>query len=188
MTERKRGARSRGPRLGLLAWAAAVWLPTSAPATVYMTQQEALERAFPGAVVERRTVTLTKEQLAFASRGAGEPIPSALVFVYEARRDGELVGTAYFDVHRVRTLPQTLMLVVAPDGRLRSIDVLSFREPPEYLAPPAWLAQFPGRALDERLQVRRDIQGITGATLTARATTKAVRRTLAIHAALQESR
>lgn len=158
--------------------------PLGALATTFMTQQEALEKAFPGAVVERRTVTLTKEQMVEAARLAGEPIPSALVFVYEARRGDELVGTAYFDVHRVRTLPQTLMLVVAPDGRLRSIDVLSFREPPEYLASPAWLNQFPGRALDANLQVRRDIQGITGATLTARATTKAVRRVLAIHAAL----
>jgi Na+-translocating ferredoxin:NAD+ oxidoreductase RnfG subunit len=170
-----------------LGWAA-VCAPVGARAAVFMTQQEALEKAFPGATVERRTVALTKEQLTEAARLAGEPIPSALVFVYEARRDGELVGTAYFDVHRVRTLPQTLMLVVAPDGRLRSIDVLAFRELPEYLASPAWLDQFPGRALDDGLNLRRDIQGITGATLTARATTKAVRRILAIHAALQNSR
>ncbi len=159
--------------------------PIGARAVTFMNQQEALEKAFPGAEVARRTVTLTDEQMAEAARLAGDPIPSALVFVYEARRDGELIGTAFFDVHRVRTLPQTLMLVVAPDGRLRSIDVLAFREPTEYLASTAWLSQFHDRALDANLQVRRDIQGITGATLTARATTKAVRRVLAIHAVLR---
>jgi Na+-translocating ferredoxin:NAD+ oxidoreductase RnfG subunit len=157
-------------------------------AATFLSQQEALEKAFPGAEVTRRVVTLTKEQLAAAAGKAGDPIPSALVFVYEASKDGAVVGTAYFDAHRVRTLAQTLMLVVNPDGRLRSIDVLAFKEPPEYMAPDAWMAQFPGRALDDRLQLRQDIQGITGATLTARATTKAVRRALAIHAVLAEGK
>lgn len=161
---------------------------TAAHAAVYMTQQEALEKAFPGATIERRVVTLTDEQLARVKAQAGRPEPSALVFVYEARRDGGLVGTAYFDVHRVHSLDQTLMIVVAPDGRVHSVEVLAFKEPPKYLAPKAWLDQFPGRALDDGLNLRKDIQGITGATLTARATTKAVRRALAIHSVISEGR
>ncbi|HMP77489.1 MAG TPA: FMN-binding protein [Kiritimatiellia bacterium] len=159
-----------------------------AQATTFLTQQEALEKAFPGAEVTRRTVTLTDDQLKTAGKLAGSKIPSALVFVYEAARDGAVVGTAYFDVQRVHSLPQTLMLVVSRDGRLRSLDVLAFKEPPKFMAPAAWLEQFPGRALDDSLQLRQDIQGISGATLTARATTKSVRRVLAIHAVLQEGR
>lgn len=153
-------------------------------AEAVVSQQEALAQAFPGAEIRRRTVTLTREQLAEASRLAGESIPNAVVFVYDAWRGAERVGTAYFDAHRVRTLPQTLMLVVEPDGRLRSIQVLAFREPPQYKASADWLAQFTGRALDDELQIRRGIQGITGATLTARATARAARRALAIHAVL----
>ena len=180
----------RNPAFVILSFviSVAVCAPVGAHAATFLSQQEALEQAFPGATVERRVVTLTKEQMAAAAEKAGDPIPSALVFVYEAKQDGAVVGTAYFDAHRVRTLAQTLMLVVNPDGRLRSIDVLAFKEPPEYMAPDAWMAQFPGRALDDRLQLRQDIQGITGATLTARATTKAVRRILAIHATIQEGR
>ncbi|MEL7061524.1 MAG: FMN-binding protein, partial [Acidobacteriota bacterium] len=59
------------------------------------------------------------------------------------------------------------------------------REPAEYIPPALWYAQFDGRSLDEALQVERGIRGVTGATLTARATTEAVRRALAIHAVLQ---
>lgn len=157
-------------------------------AATFLTQQEALEKAFPGAEVTRRVVTMTEEQVKAASKLAGAKIPSALVFVYEAAKDGAVIGTAYFDAHRVHSMQQTLMLVVNPDGRLRSIDVLAFMEPPKFMAPDAWMAQFPGRALDDRLQLRQDIQGITGATLTARATTKAVRRALAIHAVLAEGK
>lgn len=168
--------------LAFAAWGG--WVLPSARAATYLTQSEALERAFPGAKVERRGFILTDAQMAEAGKLAGEPIPSALGAAYVATRDGSLVGTAYFDVHRVRTLPETLMIVVAPDGTVADIVVLAFSEPPEYLAPAAWLKQFFGRALNERLQMKRDIQGISGATLTARATTKAVRRILAIHGTL----
>lgn len=160
-------------------------LPFPATAATFSTQSEALERAFPGAQVERIGHVLTEAQLAKAAGLAGAKLPSALVAAYEARRDGQLVGTAYFDAHRVHSQQETLMIVVDPDGRVADLQVLAFAEPPKYLAPSAWMKQFLGRALDDRLRLKQDIQGITGATLTARATTKAVRRTLAIHAVLR---
>ncbi len=161
-------------------WAFSLSLP-GAFATTFMSQQEALDKAFPDAEVERRVVALTDEQMKAAGALAGSKIPGALIILYEGRKDGQLIGTAYFDVQRVHSLPQTLMLVVAPDGRLLSLDVLAFNEPAKFMAPAGWLDQFPGHALDENLQLHRDIQGITGATLTARSTTKSVRRILAIH-------
>jgi len=163
-------------------------LPLLADSATFSTQSEALDRAFPGAQVERIGHVLTEVQMAEAADLAGAKLPSALVAAYEARRDGQLVGTAYFDAHRVHSQQETLMIVVGPDGRVADVQVLAFAEPPKYLAPPAWMKQFPGRALDDRLRLKQDIQGITGATLTARATTKAVRRILAIHAILGGSR
>jgi Na+-translocating ferredoxin:NAD+ oxidoreductase RnfG subunit len=155
-------------------------------AATYLTQDEALARAFPEAQVERIGHVLTDEQMAAAADLAGKPIPSALVAAYEARRGGKLIGTAYFDAHRVHSKQQTLMIVVGLDGQVADLQVLAFTEPAKYLAPEAWLRQFLGHPLDDRLQLKQDLQGITGATLTARATTKAVRRTLAIHAVLRD--
>ena len=158
---------------------------TAAPAATYLTQAEALDQAFPGAEVERKGHVLTDAQMKQAADLAGKPLPSALVAAYVATRDGVVVGTAYFDVHRVHSLTETLMIVVNPDGTVADVVVLAFSEPPKYRAPADWLKQFPGRKLDDGLQLKKDIQGISGATLTARATTKAVRRTLALHAVLQ---
>ena len=155
-----------------------------APAAVYRTQAEALAAAFPDAVVERKGYVLTDGQMAEAAARAGERPASPLVTAYAARRGAESLGTAYFDVHRVRTLPETVMIVLDPGGRVREIQVLAFSEPPKYLAPASWWAQFTGRALDGDLQLKRDLQGITGATITARAGTKAVRRVLAVHQVL----
>ncbi|MEX0890721.1 MAG: FMN-binding protein, partial [Gemmatimonadota bacterium] len=48
-------------------------------------------------------------------------------------------------------------------------------------APDGWLAQFLDRRLDGRLSTKADIVNMTGATLTSRAVTDAVRRVLALH-------
>jgi Na+-translocating ferredoxin:NAD+ oxidoreductase RnfG subunit len=142
---------------------------------------EALRLAFTGSEVARRTAYLTQEQVRRARALSGVEVTSALVTYYQAKRAGRVVGTAYFDTHRVRTLPETLMIVVDPQGKVARMEVISFREPEEYLPRGAWYEQFRGKALDRDLQLKRDIHPVTGATLTARATTDAVRRVLALH-------
>ena len=158
-------------------------LAVAAPATakVFLSVDEALKLAFPGGQVERRTAYLTAEQVKRARALAGAEVPSALVNYYVATRNGQPAGTAYFDTHRVRTLPETLMIVVDPQGKVGRIEVISFREPEEYMPRGAWYQQFPGKALGPDLQLKRDVRPVTGATLTARATTDAVRRVLALH-------
>ena len=152
-----------------------------------MTQQEALALAFPRCTVERASLYLTAAQMQRAAKLAGERPRSALVTAYRASCDGKPGGTAYFDVHRVRTLQETLMVVVDPQSRLRRLEVLSFDEPPDYLPRRPWYDQFHGRALDAEMQLKRGIRPVTGATLTAQATTAAARRVLAVHRALAEA-
>lgn len=159
---------------------------TSAEAKVFLTLDEALKLAFPGCEIERQTIYLTAAQLERARGLAGVKIDGAIVYPYVASRNGEWVGTAYFDAHRVRTLPELLMIVVSPQGRVERLEILSFTEPEDYIPGNAWYEQFLGRELDQELRLKRSIRGVTGATLTARATTEAVRRVLAIHQVLQE--
>lgn len=159
-----------------------------AAAKVFLAVDEALKLAFPQCKVERKTAYLTGEQMKRARELAGVEVPSALVTYHVATRGGrggQPAGTAYFDTHRVRTLPETLMVVLDPQGRVGRIEVISFREPEEYLPRGAWYEQFRGRGLDRELQLKQAIRPVTGATLTARATTDAVRRVLALHKVIQ---
>jgi len=154
-------------------------------AKVFLSQEEALRLAFPGASIERRTVFLTAAEQKAAATLSGGPPPSALAVAYIATKEGRLVGTAYFDTHVVRTQPETLMVAVTPAGTIARIEILSFSEPEDYLPREHWYAQFPGRVLDEELSVKRGIRPVSGATLTARATTEAARRVLALHRVLE---
>ncbi len=169
--------------LRALVLAAALVGTTPVALWAQLTQQEALATAFPGAQIERRTAFLSEAELqeVRAAAGPDSPVDQAVVTYYVARRDGQPVGVAYFDSHRVRTLNEVLMIVVQPDDRIRSIEVLRFAEPPEYHAREGWLRQFQGRSLDPGLSLGSGIAMMTGATLTSHAITRAARRVLALH-------
>lgn len=159
----------------------------AAGATVLITVEEALEQAFPGSTTKRQTLFLSDEQREAVERESGAEVSSALATRYVAHgEDGAVLGWAYLDTHRVRTLPETLMIVLDGDGTVRRVEVVTFREPLEYMPREGWYGQYEGQELDDNLALKRDIRPVTGATLTARATTEAVRRVLAIHAVVAQ--
>lgn len=168
----------------LAAGCGAAALSPAGAAQLRLTRDEALRLAFPPpAEIERRTAFLTEEQVEQARELAGDgvEVEDRVVTYYVGVRDGRAIGVAYFDAHRVRTLQEVVMIVVSPQDRIERIEILRFSEPPEYRAPNGWLEQFKGRPLDADLAMKGAIVNITGATLTARAVTRAARRVLALH-------
>jgi len=169
--------------------AAVLALALAAPARseVLLTEKAALDRAFPGATTKRRTVYLTPEQVEAVQKAARSRLPSAIVTVYEASSGGDVVGRAVLDTSVVRTMPATVLTVIATDGRLEMALVLQFTEPPDYLPREGWLKTLQGRALDDDLWPGRGVRRVTGATLTVQALTDAVRRALAVDALVLRS-
>jgi hypothetical protein len=153
----------------------------------FLTQEEALRLAFPkGAVVTRKTAFLSEADRAEVGRRAGGAPPPGLVAYYVASVDGNPAGTAYFDTHVVRTLPETILVAVDPKGAISRIEVLSFSEPEEYLPRGTWYGQFPGKTLGDELSEKRGLRTVTGATITVRVTVEAARRVLALDTFLKE--
>lgn len=153
-----------------------------------LSQEEALRLAFPAPTrIERRTAYLDEAQVkqAQALAGSGVDITQRVVTYYHGARGGNAPGVAYFDMHRVRTLNEVLMIVVGFGGEVQRIEVLRFAEPPEYKASERWLDQFDGKRLTPELSLKKGVVNMTGATLTANAVTRAVRRVLALHAVIQ---
>jgi|GEM_PF-668290 len=161
---------------------APAWSPAG---KTFLNRDEALALAFPDCEVERTTVYLSEADCARIQKAAKVDFDSRVVYPYRATREGKWVGTAYFDTHRVRTLRETLMVVVKADGSLDRVEVLSFGEPLDYVPRAKWYAQFPGATLDDELHLKRRIRNVTGATLTAQATVGCTRRVLALHAELR---
>lgn len=145
-------------------------------ARVLMTQDQALASVFP-AGAKREKFFLTPQQLAAAKSESGVEFDDRLIVRYTGA-DGRF---AYFDTHRVRTMPETVMVVVKADGTIDRIDILSFDEPTDYFPKPRWIAQLRGKRLDRELALDRAIRPISGASLTGRAIVNASRKVLALH-------
>lgn len=161
--------------------------PRAAQAKVFYARDEAFRLAFPEAeIIDRRTFFLTPEQVRAVEARARTKLDTKLVSIYVARKGRTVLGYAVIDIHTVRTLPEAVMIVLTPEGRVVSTLILAFYEPQEYLPPARWLRQFERRALAPELWVGRGIDGITGATLSAWAITQAVRKALALYQVLLE--
>lgn len=151
-----------------------------------MTQQQALAGAFPaGTSVTRQVIFLKPEQLDAARKTSGVDFKDQMIVRYTGTANGRVVGYAYFDTHLVRTLPETVMVVVTPDGKIDRVDILSFSEPQDYLPKERWMEQLEGRKLDDDLSLKRKIRPISGASLSGRAIVNASRKILAIHHVLK---
>lgn len=152
-----------------------------AEAKVYLTQQQALELAFGrGVDIQRETLFLEEGQVEKIERLAGSRLESRVVVYYVGMERSEPVGYAFFVTDTVRTMPAVMMVVLNPNATVRFVEMLAFYEPEDYRPHPRWLKLFEKRPLEDNLVLHRDIPNMTGATLTARTVTNAVRRSLAI--------
>lgn len=149
---------------------------------VILSEKDALARAFPGQEAKRRVLYLRPEQVRAVEKAARSKLPSAVVTVFETWNGAQCTGRAYLDTHVVRTMPETVLTVLEPDGRLRMALVLAFHEPSDYLPRDRWLETLKGRALDDEMWPGRGVRRVTGATLSAQAMTEAVRRAMALDA------
>ena len=174
---------ARSPRLRALAFACCVATCLLALATgssvwavVYAEPQQALGAQFPGARIERTPLYLKERERDQLERQLGFRLQSRFHTFYVAQRAGRTVGYATFDTHRVRTKEETLLVIINPEGTVRHVEVISFFEPQEYLAPTRWLRLFEGRR--NGIQPGVDMPAISGATMTTNAVARTVRKVL----------
>jgi Na+-translocating ferredoxin:NAD+ oxidoreductase RnfG subunit len=154
---------------------------SSSYAQVFKTKDEALRQAFPEQdSVARKVLFLTTKQVAEIQKLAKAKVESKIVTYYVASKADSVLGYAFFETDIVRTKPATFVVVVNPDGTVKYIEILAFYEPADYLPTNNWLDLFKEKQLNENLWPKRGIHNITGATLTVRALTMGVRKTLAI--------
>lgn len=168
--------------------ALAVLIAFAAPAAragVFASQDAALHAAFPDADrIEPHAYVLDDAQAERIRQLAEADLDRKVWTLHSAHRGTELLGYAILDVRTVRTLPEALLIVLAPDGSVRSVRVIAFHEPSEYQPNQHFLAQMDGKRLSPDLHLKRDIHGIAGATLSSQAVTRGVRTALALYQVL----
>ncbi len=164
-------------------------VPAPAYAAQYMTVEQAMQLAFPGAdKFAPARVTLQAAEWSAIDREAPAPVAAREPRAWIASAAGETLGYVYVDEVLGKQLYITYAAAVAPDGEVLRVEILEYRETHGYeVRNKRWLAQFAGKRDGSTLQLDRDIKNISGATLSCRHVTQGVRRLLAIHHARLQS-
>jgi hypothetical protein len=160
-----------------------------AQAGSFLTLDEAPHAVFPeGTAVERRRIPSTPRLRAAVLAELGPTRPSlweSEYVVFTIRKDDYLLGNAVIIEEIGKHRPITFVVGVRPDGVVQDVALMVYREPyGGEVRYPRFLAQYRGKNLTAPLLPFRDIRNITGATLSAEAVGRGVRKALALFHAL----
>ncbi len=155
---------------------------------VFKTQDRAIKETFAEAdTVIRQTLFLDKNELNTLQEKSKCKFNSQIITYYVGKKDGQLLGYAFFEDEIVRTKKAITMVVVTPEGEIEDVEVLAFFEPEDYLPITKWFGSFLKKKLTAALWPGREVHAITGATLSVRAFTFSTRRALVLYDYLRNS-
>ncbi|GJL77768.1 MAG: hypothetical protein NPINA01_07570 [Nitrospinaceae bacterium] len=150
---------------------------------VYLTKKQALEIAFPGAdKIDKERQWLTEEQKQAIGKIALMKIRENRFTYYVGKKAGKPMGYMVIDHIIGKSFPITFMTVLNVDGTVRDVEVMVYREPRGWeVRYPTFMSQFFGRNAQSDF---REINSITGATLSVRAITTGVKKAVAAYQVL----
>ncbi|MDR3606796.1 MAG: FMN-binding protein [Oligoflexia bacterium] len=157
-------------------------LPIVAHATVYLSEDQAVQLMFPSEKLARKEITLTPEQKSAIEKTSGETVRSTKLIAYVAPNK----DTVFIDQVLGKHEFITIAVGVAADGSVRGIEILEYRETyGSQVRTPEWRQQFVGKNASATLKVNSDIKNISGATLSSVHVTGGVRRLIKTYESLR---
>ena len=150
-------------------------------ATIFYSKNEAMELAFgAGVQIESLSLFPDENQTAKIQQDSKVKLDSGMFTFYVGKKQDKILGYAAIETGTVRTKPETLMIVLTPDGELSSVVTLAFHEPPEYQPPQGWFEKLYKRPFAD-MDFNKGVDGISGATLSTRAAINSIRKVMAIY-------
>lgn len=138
------------------------------------------QRAFNAKSVETRNTILSDAQVSELSKLSTQKINSKLHRIYLAKNGDKIVGYGVLMNQKVRTKTAIALYLIGLDKKIKSIEIVAFNEPMEYLPSATWLNVFDQKNSANTLKLNQDIPTTTGATLSAKAITDGARAALAL--------
>ena len=131
--------------------------------------------------IEKKSLLLTSKETSAVTKLAKVKLKTKIYKTFRAFKDGKLLGYGILVLHKVRSKDTAVLSIIAPDGTLKTIEIVAFNEPIEYLPSKSWIEVLNNQTLSDSLTLGRDVPSITAATMSARAATNAARIALSIY-------
>lgn len=150
-------------------------------ATIFYSKNEAMEQAFgAGVQIEQLSLFPDENQTAKIQQDSKAKLDSGMFTFYVGKKQDKILGYAAIETSTVRTKPETLMIVLTPDGELSKVLTLAFHEPPEYQPAQGWYEKLYMRPLAD-MAFNKGVDGISGATLSTRSALDSIRKVMVLY-------
>ncbi|TDJ50382.1 MAG: FMN-binding protein, partial [Nitrospina sp.] len=125
---------------------------------------------------------LTDSQIAAITELSGQKFTAKRLKFYVGIKNGKVMGTMSIGNEIGRSYPITFMVVINPDGTVKDVEVMVYREPHGWeVRFDSFLSQFFGQNAHSPFD---NIHNITGATMSVRSMTRGIKKALAAYQVL----
>lgn len=147
---------------------------------VYLTKADAPRAIFPeGTASARKTLDLSDAEVAALSKALGRRVEARRYQYVEVKSEKGTAGIILILDVIGESQPITFAVGVSPDGALQDIQVMVYREPQgEAIQERRFRRQFVGKRAKDPITLDKDIDAISGATISSRSATFAARKGL----------
>ena len=171
-------------------------LPEVCHAIRLLTKEKALENVFgPDCEVTTETRELKDSELSKIKERLSKSLtPSQKrskskeieiktnIDFYFASKDGERVAVAIIDAEPGKWGPVEFIIALDLQGTVTRVEVMSYKERRgRPIARRSFMKQFEGKTSEDPLKVRKDIRGISGATISSRSACFAVKKATVLY-------
>ena len=132
-------------------------------------------------LITKKNILLSKAKVKKIQESAKVKLSSKIFRIFKASKDDDIQGYGILVNRKVRSKNAVVLYFISKESILKSIEIIAFNEPMEYIPSKNWNSQFENLATDKMLKSSRDIPTITGATLSARSITDGSRIAFALY-------
>jgi len=138
------------------------------------------QKAFNAKQVASSNIILTPAQMSQLTKISEQKVDSKLFRIYIAKNGDKTTGYGVLINKKVRTKSAVAVYLIGLDRKIKSVEIVAFHEPLDYLPAQTWLDVFDNKTSADTLKLNQDIPTTTGATLSARAVTDGARLALSL--------
>lgn len=162
--------------LGATGLAAAA--PLVAHAKIYISIEQAQQILLPAARLTKISFVVSDEIQSKMRKSSGVSQPFMGDRIWRTQDGGWFIVDEVVGKHEMITYA----LAIKPDGAVGGIEILQYVESYGYeVADASWRNQFNGKRITDALRLNKDIENISGATLSCKHLTDGVKRLLNFH-------
>ncbi len=154
------------------------FIPRSANAAELVSLKDYLKKELAGAAkMSKENFSVSADKKKELSKIAPDAQDEQFTFYYAKKADGALDKACTVVAQQGKEGPMSIGVCFDNVGLVQSVTILSSEEEHgKKVAEESWLKQFKGKKVSDAFQVGRDVDGVSGATMSSKAVAETLRK------------